>query len=726
MEKQESKEIKERVNAKLSFLDLFPSYEEIDENNEGIIITFQNIDLTYNLTELIKNREELFVPQLIPNQIIKINLIKSNNPHASGPFTVKNGEQWVTFAYEHKKNKTTNFALSLIDCIKIKFFCKMDHVPVLNANNDNNTNNININNQLSNTETQQAKTDFLLNNILPKPSPKKLYGNFTTKKKPSHMNNNIFNNNGSNNKAEHESLHTEESKISKMLENVTPEMKSNNTNMTLNNTTLNISKNTTNNPLIRSENLNEFNPLSSSSGVVGNDFRMEDRKKGKNVKKIYNTNNNLNTNNSLNLEGKKSSENQRKIKSNKNITKERTKINNNSINNPPHTVDNKNWNLNENNGNNNSSKSRHNLKRNKSKTLIDSKNKTDKKGKEKEKSSSNKNNDSKLKKIRKDLSSKNICVKNEEAIELKEDNINNKSNNFFNKNNSIEISNIEGLIKGDELLLDNSQTKKLNEEKSSKTKPEVPEEFMVMDEIDNFGLDNFSKKLEDFQLFYNEEYITNIKEEDFILEIELYIEKLIELITEYHLQIEEKDLEYQLLLSAYWKNIDLYLNIHKQIKKLALIKDNIELKRNNPKQMSILHDKNYVNNLITNKVEISMFNDLLKSKESENKTQKEKLKKILKNLLNKSKYKNIINQNEKIAKWAQLNAIDKAIPSNHKAKKKNKQVKAAENNIKDKGVNKIDKKKKSSNNNVNINSTPSKSKTKFNSKNNQDDKTKKK
>ena len=214
LEKKESKG--ERANLKLFFLDIFPSYEEIDENREGIIITFQNSDLIYNLEELIKNREEIFVPQQIPNQITRINLNKSNNLYASGPFTVKNGEQWVTFAYEHKKKQTSNFALSLIDCIKIKFLCKMDLVPAIIT-------------QVPSTEIQQ-KNDSILANIISKPSPKKLYSNYSTKKKNGHNNGNGL--------EHHDSLHTEEnSKISKMLDNINPDTKSNMTN-NLNNTTL--------------------------------------------------------------------------------------------------------------------------------------------------------------------------------------------------------------------------------------------------------------------------------------------------------------------------------------------------------------------------------------------------------------------------------------------------------------------------------------------------------
>ena len=45
----ERKESKDQVNIKLTFLDLFPSFEEIDSNNEGITINFQNFSFSYDL-----------------------------------------------------------------------------------------------------------------------------------------------------------------------------------------------------------------------------------------------------------------------------------------------------------------------------------------------------------------------------------------------------------------------------------------------------------------------------------------------------------------------------------------------------------------------------------------------------------------------------------------------------------------------------------------------------
>ena len=685
----EKKEGKERANLKLFFLDLFPSYEEIDEANDGIIISFQNEDLRYNLLELIKNREEMFVPQQIPNQIIKINLLKGNNPYATGSFTVKNGEQWVTFSYEHKKKQATNFALSLIDCIKIKFLCKIDYVPAINNNL-----------QLTNTEFQPSKNDSILANIMTKPSPKKLYGNFTSKKKNSYNNEEKI--------LVHDSLRTEESKISKILDNISSsEMKSNN-NLNLNNTTLNSSKNNSN-PLLKSENLSEFNPLASSSEVLGKDFKNNEKNKTKNIKKIY-TNNLINNNK---LDNKKSndmtlSSQKNKNKSNDKLNKVKGKANNNSSSNIVNTIENKN--TNENN------KSKQNLKKNKSKNLMDNNcssnnNKSQTNKKEKPTKNITKGNlininfnEQKPKKFKKDISSKIINPKNEEIIDK------NGENNVDNRKNSIQLNkeDIESTKDINNNINDNTE---VNEENINHDDEEnnIPSLEEYNNDLENLELDNFSKKLEDFQLLYNDEYIKNIKIEDYSLEIELYLEKLIELINEYHIQLEEKDIEYQLIKNMYHNNINQYLEIRKLNNKLQLMKDNYFFKKLNSNPINQEHDKNYINNLITNKVEINMFNFIIYSqKEKDQKEKREKIKKILKNILNKPKNENIINQNGEISKWVKLN-MEQSNQVKEKGKKKGKIQKSKPESNADKGENK---KKKNLNNNSN--NTPSKVKNKFN------------
>ena len=656
MERKDSKDL---VNIKLTFLDLFPSFEEIDSNNEGITINFQDFSFSYDLSELIKTRDELLIPNQIPNQAIKVFLLKSGNIYATGPLTIKNGEQWVTFSYEHKKRTSTNLALSLIDCIKIKFLCKMDYITS-NLDFDNN------NNILTNTEMPN-KID---NNILLKPSPKKLYNNLTTKKKNGYISNKegIIGD-------PLDSLHTEESKISKIFENISSEYKnSSEKNKDLNNTTLPSNKNPHKNPLIKSENLSDFCPLAASSGVVGKDFKFKDINKNKNFKKGTNNNQKRKTTNKSGNDNK-----------NKEIEKQKTNMNN-SINNDNAI---------------NSSKPNSNLKRVRSKNLIDSKNKPNKKEKQIKSSANNiaqntnnSNMNQSSKKIRPENYLKDISLKNEEEL---------YENYRYNSDIKYQKTNLLNQISND-----------LKESNKDKEENNLYQNDEHSDEIvSNFGLDNFSKKLEDFHLLYNDDYIKNIKEEDYSLEIELYIEKLMELIIEYHLQIEEKEIEYQLLKNIYQKNIHLFSEQNKLCKKLQLIIDDNNIKQKNKLSINIPQGENKINNLITNRNEINIFNFIIFSqKDKDNKTNKEKLTKILKNILNKPKHKNIVNQNEKIKKW--LNShLDKIETVKEKTKKRINTAKTQKSQIDDKDKVKNNKKKKNINN---TNNTPPKTKNKLNKK----------
>ena len=654
MEKKDSKGL---VNIKLTFLDLFPTFEEIDTNNEGITINFQDFSFSYDLSELINTRDELLIPNQVPNQTIKVFLLKSDNIYATGPLTIKNGEQWVTFTYEHKKRTSTNLALSLIDCIKIKFICKMDYI----------TNNLEFENNniiLTNTEMPNK----LDNNILLKPSPKKLYSNLTSKKKNGYMSN----------KAgiigdPLDSLHTEESKISKIFENISSDYKHSEKNNDLNNTTLPSNKSQHKNPLIKSENLSEFYPLAASSGIVGKDFKFKDSNRNKNLKKSINNNQKKKTNNKLSNGN---------INNKKEIEKQKTNMNN-SLNN------------NENTMNNNNNKQNSNLKRIRSKNLIDSKNKPIKKEKNIKsnkdniiQNTNNSNTNSSSKKINQEDSSKNMSSKNYR----------------YNSDNKIPKSNLLSQIS-------NEMKEYSNKNKDDKISFKGDENSNEI--VSNFGLDNFSKKLEDFHLLYNDDYIKNIKEEDYSLEIELYIEKLMELIIEYHLQIEEKEIEYQLLKNIYQKNLHLLSEQNKLSKKLQLIIDNNNIKQSNKISINTPHGKNKINNLKTNRNEVNIFNFIIFSqKDKDNINKKEKLTKILKNILSKPKHKNIINQNEKVKNWVNSH-MEKFENVKDKNKKRINTGKQQKSQIDDKDKGKHNKKKKSINNS---NNTPPKTKNKFNKK----------
>ena len=108
---------------KIKLIDIFPSLNELIQQQEELYIIFQGLDVFYNLCEILENKTELTINIKNKNSII-ISLIKSENIFATCFYTIKQGEQWITFSYENKKKKETSFAQSLIDCIKIKLNCE--------------------------------------------------------------------------------------------------------------------------------------------------------------------------------------------------------------------------------------------------------------------------------------------------------------------------------------------------------------------------------------------------------------------------------------------------------------------------------------------------------------------------------------------------------------------------------------------------------------------------
>ena len=168
---------------------------------------------------------------------------------------------------------------------------------------------------------------------------------------------------------------------------------------------------------------------------------------------------------------------------------------------------------------------------------------------------------------------------------------------------------------------------------------------------------DFYKLKNDLYLVYNNKYINNIKKELIKLELELFVEKIIELMIEYHKNIDaEKDI-YKFLLESFKNYKFLYHIYSKKIKKLEKIK---EIKTNKI-------DKTNINNydLLIYKNEISIFKYLFKNNEqnknSRIKNKSQNLSTILKNILmkiliNKSD-KNLIIQFGKYNNWINNNII---------------------------------------------------------------------
>ena len=183
--------------------------------------------------------------------------------------------------------------------------------------------------------------------------------------------------------------------------------------------------------------------------------------------------------------------------------------------------------------------------------------------------------------------------------------------------------------------------------------------------------DIFSKQLEDFKLLYSDEYLKSINNEYIKLEIELFIEKVLELNSLYIKQIEEKIMEYQIEKNNYYNNINQFFEINKLLNKLKYIEAQYQLKKYNVKKIKKYYFNNSINNLNTNKKQINIFKtNFFSDIEKKKNHQKEMLKIIIKKLIEKEKNMNIIDKNEKVKNWIKNNYL----------KKENKKVK--ENKVK--------------------------------------------
>jgi hypothetical protein len=192
--------------------------------------------------------------------------------------------------------------------------------------------------------------------------------------------------------------------------------------------------------------------------------------------------------------------------------------------------------------------------------------------------------------------------------------------------------------------------------------------------MEDIETDIFSKQLEDFQLLYNDEYIKTINNDYIKLEIELFIEKIIELTSFYNNKIEEKNLEYQILKNKYLNNISKFIEIQKLVDKLRIIKTKLNLKKYKLKEIEVSYLNNSINNLITNKQEVKIFNNnLIEEIQKKNTEKKVALKKIIEKLVENGKNKSELNKNERFKIWLKNN--DKAKELMKKKEKSHKNIK---------------------------------------------------
>jgi len=166
----------------------------------------------------------------------------------------------------------------------------------------------------------------------------------------------------------------------------------------------------------------------------------------------------------------------------------------------------------------------------------------------------------------------------------------------------------------------------------------------------------YEKIKEDFNLVYNDEYINNIQEDLLKLEIELFIEKITELIKSYHDQIDLYNLENEIEKNNYRNSVRQYLFQWKLYNKLQYLKMIRESKIIHPFENKKQIKKNNVNKVDINQKEMVIFRTLF----SNNKEDKKKmLKSIILNVLgNNDKNIKPLLRDFKFKNWMQQNIND--------------------------------------------------------------------
>ena len=268
---------------------------------------------------------------------------------------------------------------------------------------------------------------------------------------------------------------------------------------------------------------------------------------------------------------------------------------------------------------------------------------------------------------------------NSELINKKNKNKIEKNNNFENlytsnlhissiltnrnkNDNKKEFKNLENFFNKN-----NSKTPVITKINSFQNAQKSFKENNILLNQDDIDDNKYEKMKEEFNLLYNDYHIKNIQKDLLKLEIELFLEKMIGLISVYNSEINEKKLNNKIIEKKLKENENKYFRLKKLYYILKLLKE---------KYKNDLLDKNKMNTklinikeLEINKKEIDLFNLLypIKNPNNEEKSnknninyinKKEELKSILNIILSKSKNKNIFikeNLNQKLEGIIELN-----------------------------------------------------------------------
>ena len=614
---------------RIKLLDIFPSIKELQQQQNDLDIIFQGLDIFYNLIELLKSKIELTINTKNKTSII-ISLIKSNNIFATCVFNIKQGEQWVTFSYENKKKKEASFAQSLIDCIKLKLNCEISKNIIKKKKSKNiNLNSKKINNNIKNINPKNISnyTTYTTeeNNKIPNkmkiiPSSKGLKNisiegspqeKFQEKIKYSF----IKYDNSNQNKINKEINTLNRSKIKVNFDRITCDDLSlrlnkivahNNTKeeSKLNLTQMQKKKNRSNNNLNLLKNSNKNLKLNNKDNKIYNNFDSDSNKRNKQIIK----NKILNTNTydcELNILKKIKTNNKLKNK----IERSQENIESIYLNN----------------------------------ALTDEDNKRSKKELKNSDNINNKKNSKTpvITKINNFMNSHNSLKENKKKYS--------PPNLYYNKNEDDQSSS-------------NFENENESETNNKNINNDSSDNILSNFDFNNNENNDYEKLKEDFNLLYNDNYVKNVNEDLFKLEIELCVEKMTGLINSYNADINFKKLENRILEEKLKINANKFFKLKKLFYKLKLIrkkykKDNIHINQNEM-NIKLIDDKE----LQINKKEIELFNLLYPNQndisDKVNSNKKEELKKIIIIILSKTINKNILSQENLLHKLDDIIKLD--------------------------------------------------------------------
>ena len=215
-----------------------------------------------------------------------------------------------------------------------------------------------------------------------------------------------------------------------------------------------------------------------------------------------------------------------------------------------------------------------------------------------------------------------------------------KNKTQINKKKNEKASNLEMILtQNTEENIEGKEKNEINEDNKVNENNDNKESLNVEDNeksaLINAENDSFERLKEDFLLLYNDNYISDIQEDLLQLEIELFFEKIVELMQCYHAEYYQRKMEKEIIRNNLKLNFNKYKKIQKLIKKLEINKIDYEIDNKGKINKNKNNDMNIINS------EIGIFKYFFKDKNNEQ--NKNNLKNIFNKIIHNKNSPNIKN-----------------------------------------------------------------------------------